>query len=589
MTTAHPTASEHVTTGSHDPSRGWRGRLELALLAATVVLGSVLIVVTALNQPYNQNEFQQLEPYASPDLGTAVSGTRQPPLDPLLGVAVERLRGEGHLEQRLVPIGAGIGSLVAMAVLLWRLRLGWYGVGAMTFMATAPLFLRYSAYTRPYALPLFLMVLCVLAGTRWLDTGRTRWLVVALGSAFLLPLARVPEPTVFLASAAVVLGVVGRRHRPERRRCWWLAGALLLGLATSGIASLLALVGKTDEDSGAGILDPHPGHAIERVPTGLRELRDYVGPLYADWFPWWPVVVLTVVLAAVLAGARRQLRSLWFWLPMVLAPLVFLVAYHTVNDYPLDIRHYRIRFAYFWVPPLVVLVAVVAATIGRSGRAAGRWLGAALVAALVVGQLPATWAVLTENDAVDQAGVARLVRDRVPENAVVVFTGPGETTRWRQPFFGQELVRGDPGPPIRSPRALGSGRDPLLDEAPIYLLLLDGPCVSSVVCDAPATVWSGEVDGYEQIARYDRFRLFAPTQGQRGEPGTATALLALVDAFGPLRSVSAAAGAAVMLARTGREAEAERLVEEVCESHPESARATCRQEMPDRSRGRSGT
>ncbi len=41
-----------------------------------------------------------------------------------------------------------------------------------------------------------------------------------------------------------------------------------------------------------------------------------------------------------------------------LGPLAFLVAYHTVNPFPLDVRHYRSRFAYFWIPALVVMVAV---------------------------------------------------------------------------------------------------------------------------------------------------------------------------------------------------------------------------------------
>ena len=47
----------------------------------------------------------------------------------------------------------GTLSLVLMALLLRRLRLGHHGVLALWVMAAAPLFLRYAAYMRPYALP----------------------------------------------------------------------------------------------------------------------------------------------------------------------------------------------------------------------------------------------------------------------------------------------------------------------------------------------------------------------------------------------------------------------------------------------------
>ncbi|MGI8711396.1 MAG: hypothetical protein ACR2LA_10430, partial [Acidimicrobiales bacterium] len=46
-----------------------------------VVTGAALMLVTALNQPFNQNELAQIGPYGSDDLSTIASGTRQPPLD----------------------------------------------------------------------------------------------------------------------------------------------------------------------------------------------------------------------------------------------------------------------------------------------------------------------------------------------------------------------------------------------------------------------------------------------------------------------------------------------------------------------------
>ena len=62
----------------------------------------------------------------------------------------------------------------------------------------------------------------------------------------------------------------------------------------------------------------------------------YVMPLYADWFPWWPVTLAFLVLACVLRDARRLLGSLWWWIPLALAPVAFLLAYHLFNPFPFD-------------------------------------------------------------------------------------------------------------------------------------------------------------------------------------------------------------------------------------------------------------
>jgi hypothetical protein len=91
---------------------------------SAVVTGSILIVITGLHQPLNQNEIQQIRPYGSMDVHAIVSATRQPPLDPLVGALLQAVLGKGLWQQRLLPILAGIGSLVFLALLLRRLRTG---------------------------------------------------------------------------------------------------------------------------------------------------------------------------------------------------------------------------------------------------------------------------------------------------------------------------------------------------------------------------------------------------------------------------------------------------------------------------------
>lgn len=516
----------------------WHDRLERWLLALAVVVGAALSVLAALNQPYNQNEWVQIAPYDSWDPAVVTSGTRQPPLDPLLGALVQHAFGVGQLQQRLVPVAAGVGSLVVMALLLRRLGLHLHGVVALWFMATAPIFLRYNAYARPYALPVFLMLLCAYAGSRWLDGDGRRWLVVALGGALLLPLARVPEPVVFLGWSSMILLLAGWRRWLTRDRAWWLGGGFLAALGSVGALTTLTLSNQTAASTGRSVIDLDPGRALARIPAGLRDLRDFVAPLYADWFPFWPITVLVVLLAVALPSSRRRLvtprwiATTWWWLPMVLAPLVFLAAYHSVNPYPLDERHYRIRFAYFWVPSLVVVVAVASEAVSRHAQKAVAWAGPALAGVLLVSQLPTTWQVLTEDDAVDVAQVAEIA-DRLPADAVVLYDGPSPDGNWRQPFFGGPRWFDGAHARVVTPAKIGAGRVTVGKSAgPIHLVVLDAPCVDSVACDSPDHP-IGEIAGWEVTERYDWFTLYEPADGQAGRTGAIEALEALADAYGP--------------------------------------------------------
>lgn len=549
--------------------------------AGAVVLGAVLVVTASITQPYNQNEWAQIAPYGSSDLHKIVSGTRQPPLDPLLGALVQHLFGEGQLRQRLVPALCGIGSLAVAAALLRRMRLGAVGVLAMLVLATAPIFVRYSAYIRPYALPTLLMLLVAWAGSRWLDDGRRRFLLLAAASALLLPLARVPEPTVFLGTSALVLAWRGWRGSLPRARAWVLGATLLASLVTIGAISFLTLAHQT-----GNVFDSNPVHALHRLPTGVREGVTYVLPLLAHWFPWWPVTVVFLVLAVALPAARRELRGLWFWLPLALAPVVFLVAYHTVNPYPLDIRHYRARFAYFFVPGLVLLVAAVGRALStwgaqkwgaghRVGHRAGSRLGAVAVAVLLVSQLPTTWSVVTQDDVPDYGEAGAVLRADVPADAVVLYDSPAPPALWRVPFFGRSryLVG---APQVTAVSQVANGRKHPTASGPVYLLLLDSPCATSVVCDMPAVDWSGRVPGFRVARRFSRFTLYAPTEGQRGTDGATRALGQLAQGYGTAGGDIDVYAQAQLLQRAGERDQARRTVRAWCGGRPPRAARTCR-------------
>ncbi len=74
--------------------------------AVAVVVGSALIIATAIRQPFSYDEIIQITPYGSNSVVEIVSATRQPPLDPLLGAMFQRLLGMGQLQQLLARSGS---------------------------------------------------------------------------------------------------------------------------------------------------------------------------------------------------------------------------------------------------------------------------------------------------------------------------------------------------------------------------------------------------------------------------------------------------------------------------------------------------
>ncbi len=510
------------------------------------MIGAALVVDAASFQPFNQNEYAQMEPYGSNDLGTITSGTRQPPLDPLLGSLIQHLLGEGQLRQRLLPVAAGIGTLVLISLLLRRWCGGYAGPAAVFILATQPLMVRYSAYTRPYALPLFLMTLTWFAADRWLATGRWRWLVVAACSSALLPLARVPEPTVFLLASAVVLGWMAARGRLPRKRVVPLVAVTVGALLLVGVAMALSLRDKLPDNR-----EPSAPSFSDRLSHVWDGLVDAFAPTMADSFPWFPVTLAVVVAGLAVPASRRRLFSWWPWWPLVLAPTVFAVAYFTFQSAGSD-HPYHARYAVFFLLPYVVLVAALATSAERGVELGSRMrlALAALLAAAFVTQLPATIAVLTDKEAADFGEAAHVLKADVPADAIVVFDGSAPADKWHQSFSGRtRLLEG--APLVISPADIA--RDPKVvpRDGPVYLLVLDAECVSRAMCDGPTGDADRHIDGWRLAERFDEFTLYESADAQRGRPGTTEALLALADAFGPGDNVADVYAAASLMKLDG--------------------------------------
>ena len=509
---------------SAEPAR-WAGR-DVWVYVGAVLTGAVLIVLTSIRQPYNQNELLQMAPYGSNSVGEIVSGTRQPPLDPLLGSMVQHLLGVGQLRQRLVPAVAAICTLALLAWLLRRVGTGFVGAGALWILATMPLFVRYAAYTRPYALPLFLVLVFIVATQCWLSSGRRGWLALVALAAVALPLSRVPEPTVFLLTVSATMVVAALRHRIEWGRAIPPAAIAALALLFAGIPMVRSLAEKAP-----GLWDPNPSHVIDRWPSGVEEFTQGFLPLMGRALPFWPVPVCLVVLAFIVPASRRTLASWWFFWPLAAAPVAYALAYHFLSSVNFETLPYRARAAYFFAPPIILAMAALGSAIWSSfgGMTWVRLCVGLVFAGTLAAQLPALQKTVSVPDVPDFGAAGALINDHVPAGDIVLFDRPGPPGSYHIAFQGYSRYVAD-GPPVIAVTQLLRHPERVAGVAGIYLLI-DGACTGSSC--AYGTVWDQRVSGWRLVATANEFSLYAPQRTATGAAGAANGLLALANSLGP--------------------------------------------------------
>ncbi len=564
----HSTASDSAVLDPAGPDRASPARpRDVWAYAGAWLLGSVLIVVTAIRQPFSYDELTQIAPYDSSDPGTITGATRQPPIDPLLGALFHHLFGEGQLQDRLVPVLAGIGSLTFMGLLLRRLGLRFAGAAALLVMATAPLFVRYSAYTRPYALPMFVMIVMAYAVQSWLKEGRGRWLWLTAVAAFLLPLIRVPEPTVFLVITAVIMGWYTWRGRLTRRQSLPVLLIAVAAVLSMGLAQYFSLA-----ESSNGFFDPSPSGVVDRFPEGVHELVTAFVPLMGNSFPWWPVTLLVVLAAAVLGAARSRLVDWPMWWPLVAAPVAFAIAYHFVNPFPFDAIPYRARAASFFIPAFVLLVAALASVVERRDLDQRIRVGAAaLVGAAFLTQLPPTITVVRDDAAPDFGVISEVITSQVPANAIVLYDRPTPAGASRQPFLGNWRYMGDT-PYVETLSDLPRQLDSMPSTGPVYLLF-NGQCAYSGRCiPASRTAVDIAISGWHIAYQHERFTLYAPDHEQDGPAGVVEAMQATRAGLGLELGYLQTYVAATVLAEQGQRGQGKALIEQMfAQADPEMA------------------
>lgn len=530
-------------------SRRWSRAQAIATVAA-VAIGSVVLFFAAAEEPYHIDELRQVSAYAN-DIGEVAQLSieqEQPPLDAVLNAVAQRSIGVGDVQQRLLSVLFGIGSLALIGALTMRNSFGWGSPVAVLAMALSPLLVSVTAYARPYALPLFLILALVLSIDIWLDRPGfgTGPLIVAI--SLLLPLSRTVEPNLALAGIVVVL-ILGRYvfGAVWRGTIWVPAGAALAALAFVGVPMIARL-----RSNLADYTQPAP------LWTKLDRLVADLPLALADVIPWWPIVIPAILAAVAFGPSRKRLAGLWWFWVLVIVPVGFAAVFFYQARVSIP---YFSRYAFSWWPPLAVALGALTSSASVASRqpsgcdeideSADKGVRPPHVVALAIMLITLLGFGLALRDDLSTAGRAdwaaasEAIERSTSDETAVIFEHALPIGAYRSQFFGQPRYL-DPsrsvmhtGRLIRNPTQVG--------ESQPIALLLEGA--------------DPEIPGFSRHRIDSHFALYVPNEPLVGPTGASAALVAVAVSLSPTTGSHAALTAAAILAGSGELQQACEVVE----------------------------
>lgn len=320
----------------------------------SMVLAFTTLGLAIWDEPLHIDELRQVGyyPLGIPGIIEGAFSQNQPPLDYLVGAVVELLFSPGRLAWRLPGFTFALLTLLCLSALLRNsLARSWFVIG---LVGLTPVYLQYSSYARPYALPLFLMVALLLCFDRWRAARHGAYLIVASGVAIALPLSRTTEPLIFLVvtvlSLLVCRWVAGRT---EGAWIWW--PTLISCISIGVVAAVISFVDTSGLRSSS----------INSVGLILRRLWPEIVRAHSDMAPLGTVGLLLSIGGLVLAGwriVRGEDLASWWLAPLALIGFLAPLAFAALSGAG---QPYFDRYTYFAVPGLAVGVAYFLAVVPK--------------------------------------------------------------------------------------------------------------------------------------------------------------------------------------------------------------------------------
>lgn len=426
-----PRGTVTSTSPPEDLGRSTVKHLGPVLLA--VALGMLILLVAAIEEPYNIDELRQTRSYDKSFEHVVQESIlqEQPPLDPLINAMAQRVIGVGDVRQRLLSVLFGVGSLVTIAVLSLRSRLSSMGAATVVaMMSVTPLLVSVTAYARPYALPIFLMLSFLLASDTWLAKGTWQNLSALTFIALMLPLSRTVEPVIFLVLIVLAMAVMALRRESERWRVAAVAIAAFLGLGVAAAVQVQMAEALSDRVGNEAL--------FERLGRFLTDLPMTLGSA----LPFWPLILIVVGMVGAIPEARAWLMRIWWWWILAATAIGFAGAFLVVAP---TSQPFFDRYVFSWVPSIAVLVGLLVSVAQRqvSGRTRVMANLALSVTITLLGW--ASWGTaqaLTKPTGSDWKAVSRVLAEDIPGDTALVFDPVRQLGLYRTPFAGHPRYTG---------------------------------------------------------------------------------------------------------------------------------------------------
>lgn len=531
------------------------------LVCVAVIVGASVLSVAISEEPYHIDELRQVGYYGGSIFDVVVGSAKQqqPPLDPVLNTLIQRWIGVGDVEQRLLSVLCGVGSLGLMGWMTWRsgMRLG--ASVSVLVMASSPLLVGVTAYARPYALPVALMLLYLAGLSLWLEERRRSGLAVVAVSGVLLPLSRTVEPTVFLIVAVGMLAI--SPWNGSHRTSW--KGSVVPPLVISlcclffvAIPTLWALDTYMDAYT--------TGRAFINISQLTRIVTEFPVVL-GETFVFWPAAVGIIILSSMTPRVRRFLVDLYWWWPLALVPLLFAILFAVRSA---ETQPYFGRYAFSLVVPFAVLCGALADDIRGHWRTPPDVLRLGMATLIVVTLGMSGFELredLTTTSNVDWREAADAVELLAEEGTVVLFDAVRPFGAYRTSFAGQPRYLSEERPipgaeaVARHPERVPSGRR-------IAVLLLGA---------------RPRPDGWTLVPVGKEFALYLPVpsdvpRGREGAIRTYVEFGAAIGADDGYAMLSAAVG---LLEARGEREEAQRLISRMVEGKERDHRSRIEQQL----------
>jgi hypothetical protein len=498
-------------------------------------VGAIFLFIAMVEEPYHIDELRQVSSYDSNLIRVAKLsvGQEQPPLDAVLNAVAQRMIGVGDVQQRLLSVVFGVGSLAMIGALTLRSGLAWGSPLTVLVLSLSPLSAAVTAYARPYSLPLFLILALILWIDLWLERPRRLLGLLMLATALLLPLSRTIEPNLALAATIAVL-LTGRyllRTQPP--------GAI--GVPVASAAAALAFVAVPTMLVLRANLEEYTASApiwikLERCVTDLPSVL-------VESFPLWPAFLASFVMAFAFSRSRRKLIGLWWFWVLAAVPVGFAVVFFLRTQ---PSQPYYLRYTFFWWPPVAVAMgALVAAGVDsfrdrNAERLDRRTVSVVATVAVitflsVLGLGASLRADLSATGRPDWSAASVAIVESTSDSTLVIFEPVRAFDARRSRFWGQPRY-------LDSSRSVASGesliRNPALvaDSQPVALLLMGA---------------DPRLPGFLRVRADSHFTLYVPTGELTGPRGGALALSAAASAVAGDVGAHAALVAATLLARAG--------------------------------------